>query len=101
MLIHLLVSDGILAFIRPFYRLARLAKLAGSNARDGLTSHGFMGFGNDSSETKVDNPEENGGSTTSKNGAFGVSTTGQQTAAGKSKWGNLMQVSISFFIEMH
>ena len=63
-----------------------MAKLAGSNARDGLTSHGFMGFGNDTSE-KHENMEENG----SKNGRT-MGNSGQ--TFGKSKWGNLMQVSI-------
>ena len=76
----------ILPFIRPFYRLARLAKMAGSNTRDGLTSRGFMGFGNDSS----DNMGENGGAA-NKNAALLMSSNGDK---GKSKWGNLMQVSI-------
>ena len=66
--------------------MARLAKMAGSNTRDGLTSRGFMGFGNDSS----DNLGENGGAA-NKNAALLMSSNGDK---GKSKWGNLMQVSI-------
>ena len=60
--------------------------MAGSNTRDGLTSRGFMGFGNDSS----DNMGENGGAA-NKNAALLMSSNGDK---GKSKWGNLMQVSI-------
>ena len=82
----------ILPFIRPFYRLARLAKMAGSNTRDGLTSRGFMGFGNDSSDNRQaeHNLEENGGAA-NKNAALLMSSNGDK---GKSKWGNIMQVSI-------
>lgn len=83
----------ILPFIRPFYRLARLAKMAGSNTRDGLTSRGFMGFGNDSSDNRQaeHNLEENGGAA-NKNAALLMSSNGDK---GKSKWGNIMQISSS------
>ena len=83
---------------RPFFRLARLAKLAGHNAKDGLTSHGFMGFGNESSDKN--DPDENGAPTTSV--AFGGGGSGgggngskasAAMAAGR-KWGNIVQVSI-------
>ena len=82
---------------RPFFRLARLAKLAGHNAKDGLTSHGFMGFGNESSDKN--DPDENGAPTTSV--AFGGGSGGGNgskaaaMAAGR-KWGNIVQVSTSF-----
>ena len=84
---------------RPFFRLARLAKLAGHNAKDGLTSHGFMGFGNESSDKN--DPDENGAPTASV--AFGGAGSGggngskaAAMAAGR-KWGNIVQVSIRFF----
>ena len=86
---------------RPFFRLARLAKLAGHNAKDGLTSHGFMGFGNESSDKN--DPDENGAPTTSV--AFGGGGSGgggngskasAAMAAGR-KWGNIVQVSIIGF----
>ena len=66
--------------------------MAGSNTRDGLTSRGFMGFGNDSSDNRQaeHNLEENGGAA-NKNAALLMSSNGDK---GKSKWGNLMQVSI-------
>ena len=88
---------------RPFFRLARLAKLAGHNAKDGLTSHGFMGFGNESSDKN--DPDENGAPTTSV--AFGGGSGGGNgskaaaMAAGR-KWGNIVQVSIIgvFFLKI-
>ena len=85
-----------MSFSRPFFRLARLAKLAGHNAKDGLTSHGFMGFGNDSSE-------KNDTAITEDNGHGGAGAAGCPTAATASKaaamaagrkWGNIVQVSI-------
>ena len=50
--------------------------MAGHNARDGLTSHGFMGFGNDA----TDNDD-----------ASSLRTNAAATAAGR-KWGNIIQV---------
>ena len=84
---------------RPFFRLARLAKLAGHNAKDGLTSHGFMGFGNESSDKN--DPDENGAPTTSvafggSGGGGGNGSKAAAMAAGR-KWGNIVQVSTSFF----
>ena len=97
-----------LSFSRPFFRLARLAKLAGHNAKDGLTSHGFMGFGNDSSDKN--DPSMAACALGSDNemgmaGPMGGPGSGGATkfdkaaamAAGR-KWGNIVQVSISFFI---
>ena len=83
----MLIVSFFLSFSRPFFRLARLAKLAGHNARDGLTSHGFMGFGNDSSATTAtlernDIAEDNGG----------AKTSAAASAAGR-KWGNIIHVS--------
>ena len=87
---------------RPFFRLARLAKLAGHNAKDGLTSHGFMGFGNESSDKN--DPDENGAPTTSVafgggggGGGGGNGSKAAAMAAGR-KWGNIVQVSTSFFL---
>ena len=68
-------------FSRPFFRLARLAKLAGHNAKDGLTSHGFMGFGNEATSSDKNLPDEEN-----------VKATAAATAAGR-KWGNIIQVS--------
>ena len=87
---------------RPFFRLARLAKLAGHNAKDGLTSHGFMGFGNESSDKN--DPDENGAPTTSVafggggsgGGGGGNGSKAAAMAAGR-KWGNIVQVSIRDF----
>lgn len=85
---------------RPFFRLARLAKLAGHNAKDGLTSHGFMGFGNESSDKN--DPDENGAPTTSVafggggSGGGGNGSKAAAMAAGR-KWGNIVQVSIRVF----
>ena len=81
---------------RPFFRLARLAKLAGHNAKDGLTSHGFMGFGNESSDKN--DPDENGAPTTSVafGGGGGNGSKAAAMAAGR-KWGNIVQVSIKVF----
>ena len=79
---------------RPFFRLARLAKLAGHNAKDGLTSHGFMGFGNDSSD-KNDTAitEENGGAATGCPDAAAASSSKAAAMAAGRKWGNIVQVS--------
>ena len=75
------VVFSFLSFSRPFFRLARLAKLAGHNAKDGLTSHGFMGFGNENTDIKNDIEDTSS-----------LRTNAAATAAGR-KWGNIIQVS--------
>ena len=84
-----------LSFSRPFYRLARLAKLAGHNAKDGLTSHGFMGFGNDASaENRNESAEEIGSSSVQPTPVIGPSSSKAAAAAAAGrKWGNIIQVS--------
>ena len=88
---------------RPFFRLARLAKLAGHNAKDGLTSHGFMGFGNDSSDKNdpacaLGSDNEMGMASAVGAGCGGGGTKFKKAAAMAAgrKWGNIVQVSISF-----
>ena len=82
--------------------MARLAKLAGHNAKDGLTSHGFMGFGNESSDKN--DPDENGAPTTSvafggggSGGGGGNGSKASAAMAAGRKWGNIVQVSIRYF----
>ena len=85
--------------------MARLAKLAGHNAKDGLTSHGFMGFGNESSDKN--DPDENGAPTASvafggggsgggSGGGGGNGSKAAAMAAGR-KWGNIVQVRFRIF----
>ena len=76
-----------------------MAKLAGHNAKDGLTSHGFMGFGNESSDKN--DPDENGAPTTSvafggggSGGGGGNGSKASAAMAAGRKWGNIVQVSI-------
>lgn len=90
----MLIVPFFLSFSRPFFRLARLAKLAGHNARDGLTSHGFMGFGNDSSATTA--PEKNDIAEDNSGGAK-TSASAAASAAGR-KWGNIIHVSTHLLI---
>ena len=84
----MLIFRCFLSFSRPFFRLARLAKLAGNNAKDGLTQHGFMGFGNEATENKTEvTATENEASKT-------ASTASTASNAGRTRWGNLIHVSI-------
>ena len=71
---------------RPFFRLARLAKLAGHNAKDGLSQHGILGFGNENTAENTTTNNENDASKT-------ASTTSTGSNPGRSRWGNLIHVS--------
>ena len=66
--------------------MARLAKLAGHNAKDGLSQHGILGFGNENTAENTTTNNENDASKT-------ASTTSTGSNPGRSRWGNLIHVS--------
>ena len=63
-----------------------MAKLAGHNAKDGLSQHGILGFGNENTAENTTTNNENDASKT-------ASTTSTGSNPGRSRWGNLIHVS--------
>jgi hypothetical protein len=63
-----------------------LAKLAGHNAKDGLSQHGILGFGTENTAENTTTNNENDASKT-------ASTTSTGSNPGRSRWGNLIHIS--------
>ena len=71
-----------------------MAKLAGHNAKDGLSQHGILGFGTENTTENTTTNNENDASKT-------ASTTSTGSNPGRSRWGNLIHVSYGHKFLLH